>query len=819
MNLLTDSINVILPQNTIPSELLARNHWVNWGPRKNKQGETINKMPIDPKTGKNAHSNYPATWGSFDQAAAGVTRFQNISGFGFVFSEQDPYCGVDLDKCRDQQTGVVEPWAVDIVADLASYTEISPSGTGLHILVRGKVPGKRNRSGHIEMYDRGRYFTMTGTMLPGTPATINERQDALDRLYARTLNENALPQSQAARPLDLSDRELIQRIKSSAQGAKFDRLWQGDISDYGGDDSAADLALCNILRFWTGGDAGRIDSLFRQSGLMRPKWDRPDYRTRTIEAACRTQEYYDPQRSTRVMPGAMSEVSEPVAEEWPEPTPLRRSADPPEFPTDALPVDVGKFVDALSDFAQTPKGLAASMALGMLAAALAGKCEIKARTGYTEPLNLYLLALLPPASRKSSVLNEITKPLRDFEKDAIAKARPEVAQSESQYKRLKKKLEFLENAYAKGTGTKKPKQKTGEESNIPAVADAVQVSDIDRLAADLAEFKVKKLPQYIIQDITAERTASKLDENSGVLALFSPEGELIENAKGRYSKGFNFEVYLKAHSGDPLKVDRENPEKKPIYVDRPLLTIGICAQPDVITELPAAFSGRGLLARFLYCVPASNIGQRKVKTEPVPLSVAAGYYGCIKKLLDIPVVTDESGRRDEVQFTLNREATSLLDEFAEDVEKALGDPERLGALPEWGGKFVGAVLRIAGLLHAADNAGNIDAMLRPIQADTLLRAIRIGDFFMEHAKTAFSIMKTSETVVNAEFILSWLRRGQIREIQRKTLLDKLRGRFRTAAELDEPLKMLCEYDWIREKKIAVPGTHKPKTIYEVNISI
>lgn len=325
------NVNTIIPHNTIPRELQALEQWVNWGPRKNKQGEIINKMPIDPNTGRNAHSNFPATWGKYQQAIEGLNRIRDVSGIGFMFSESDPYCGIDLDKCRNKETGELESWAARIVSEMNSYTELSPSGTGIHIITKGKLPGDRNRSGKIEMYDKLRYFTMTGNILRGSPATINDKQEALNSLYARTFKEDALPQQAkpAPRPLDFSDRELIAKIEASEQGAKFSRLWRGDTLDHGSDDSAADLALCSILRFWTGGDVGRIDSLFRQSGLMRPKWERPDYRARTIEAACKTQEYYDPEQRAResnsgqgiTQEEEQDEIQDDSAVPWPEPMP------------------------------------------------------------------------------------------------------------------------------------------------------------------------------------------------------------------------------------------------------------------------------------------------------------------------------------------------------------------------------------------------------------------------------------------------------------------------------------------------------------------
>ena len=119
----------------------------------------------------------------------GAYKKHGYGGIGFVFTPEDDLCGVDLDGCLDQQTREMEPWAREIVEELNSYTEISPSGTGVHVLVRAKLPAGRNRKGRFEAYDRGRYFTVTGRHLPGTPRGIEGRQEELQRVVRRVFGE------------------------------------------------------------------------------------------------------------------------------------------------------------------------------------------------------------------------------------------------------------------------------------------------------------------------------------------------------------------------------------------------------------------------------------------------------------------------------------------------------------------------------------------------------------------------------------------------------------------------------------------------------
>jgi putative DNA primase/helicase len=262
----------------IPSELKARPQWVVWRQEEREgQPTKIPYQPRDPK--KKASSTNPDTWGTFEQALS-MAQTNGFHGIGYVFSPQENHAGVDLDHCRNPGTGVIEPWAREIIDRLQSYTEISPSGCGVHILIRGTVPPGGNKKGKVEMYSQARYFTTTGHQLEGTPTTIEARQTELEALHREVFGE---PQEQAQEsprstaPLDLTDLEIIAKAKSAQNGDKFDRLMGGDITGYPSA-SEADMALCSVLAFWTQ-DPGQIDRIYRTSGLYRnpgrdKKWNR-----------------------------------------------------------------------------------------------------------------------------------------------------------------------------------------------------------------------------------------------------------------------------------------------------------------------------------------------------------------------------------------------------------------------------------------------------------------------------------------------------------------------------------------------------------------
>ncbi len=262
---------------SLPSLLRPLPQWVGW--RLESRDGKPTKVPINPRTGQRAATDQPASWGSLEDAQAAVGRYQ-LSGIGFVFEAGGGLVGVDLDKCRDTTSGQIEPWAQEIVRELDSYTELSPSGTGLHVLLSGELPAGSRRKGHVEMYDRGRYFTVTGDHLAGTPAEIQVREAELWAVHAKVfgpiLSTERAPASTRSSAIH-SDAEIIRRASDARNGAKFARLWAGNWQGEYLTQSEADSALCAMLAFWTGNDSARMDALFRQSGLFREKWNEKHY--------------------------------------------------------------------------------------------------------------------------------------------------------------------------------------------------------------------------------------------------------------------------------------------------------------------------------------------------------------------------------------------------------------------------------------------------------------------------------------------------------------------------------------------------------------
>lgn len=308
-------MSTIVNAGAIPVELRERPQWVTWR-RELREGKTT-KAPWSADGSRRASCDDPATWGAFGVATAAVEA-RRAAGIGFQITGQDPYVGIDLDHCIDAE-GNVEAWAGEILVRLDSYTEVTPSGCGLHIWVRGRLPGDRRRKDGIEMYDRDRYLTVTGDVVQEASQSIEDRQAELEEIYREIFGESEPePHSNGRRPtlpLDISDQDLLDKAFRARNGGAFRALWEGDRSAFNDDDSAADQSLCNRLAWWTNRDSARIDRLFRQSGLMRAKWERDDYRQSTIDKALAsvTEGYEPPAPSPRPRPRPRDDSQAPSA--------------------------------------------------------------------------------------------------------------------------------------------------------------------------------------------------------------------------------------------------------------------------------------------------------------------------------------------------------------------------------------------------------------------------------------------------------------------------------------------------------------------------
>lgn len=291
-------------------ELSRFNHWVVY--KKEKNREKITKIPYQPN-GYKAKPTDPKTWTTYNKAKDAMET-DKFDGIGYVLTADQGYICIDLDHCRNPETGDIDQWAKDIIGIVeeagGAYYEVSPSGTGIHLWGRGKLPDNKGihspmKNGHkIEMYTHAHYMTVTDKPLNDT--ALKDIQPAIDKILtmlkkppAESGEEKAVT-STPVPVLNLSDGDIITLIRKKRSGPKFHSLYDlGDVSTYGNDRNRADQALLNMLAFWTGKNAEQMKRIFLSSKLAealgRKAGHEDDYLNRSIKTAIEsTSQVYDP---------------------------------------------------------------------------------------------------------------------------------------------------------------------------------------------------------------------------------------------------------------------------------------------------------------------------------------------------------------------------------------------------------------------------------------------------------------------------------------------------------------------------------------------
>jgi replicative DNA helicase len=481
--------------------------------------------------------------------------------------------------------------------------------------------------------------------------------------------------------------------------------------------------------------------------------------------------------------GELADTSTGLDGGWGPPIPLGATGAVPAFPVEVLPGWLGEYVAAVATATQTPPDLAGMLALAVLATVAAGAVEIQPRPGWQEPLCLFVAVGMDAGTRKSSVFTALTRPVAEFERDQAGAALPAITETITL-----RRIAEQTAAQAEAAASKAPTEQR-EKRQAEAIA----------RAAEAANLVVPPVPRWLVDDATPEALAGLL-ATYGRIALLSPEGDVFDQMAGRYNQtaGPNLGVYLKGHAGDLLKVDRRG--RPPEYVERPCLTIGLTVQPEVLRGLAArpGFSGRGLLARFLYSLPASLVGRRQAGAPPVPPVVADRYTRELQSLA--ASLTTASGPTRDVGpavLVLDEEAAELLLAFERELEPRLaastGD---LAHLAGWAAKLAGATCRLAALLHLAGRLR--DGWGQPIGADTFTDASRLADYLVEHARAVFDLMGADPRIDDARWLLEWINRaGRTQFTRRDAHRAAPRGRFPKATDLEPALRLLEEHGYLR----------------------
>jgi hypothetical protein len=504
----------------------------------------------------------------------------------------------------------------------------------------------------------------------------------------------------------------------------------------------------------------------------------------------------EPRMAPKDASGGSGEPGHGGAEcDWEPPVGLEGGA-LPEFPIAALPAPLAEYAAAVAKAVQVPVDMPGVLILGALSAACGRDFVVQVADGYIEPVNLYLVVAMDPGNRKSAAISKMIAPIEAYERQLREERKVPVAIERAEYDAFVKRLEETKREAAKAAPEDQP-------AALAAVREA---------AADLETRRLPVLPRLLADDITSEKQVSLLVEH-GSMAMLSPEGGVFDIIGGRYSGGEpNLDVYLKAHTGEPITVDRMNRPSE--HVARPILTLCLTVQIIVLRRLAEKrdFRGRGLVARFLYSIPPSLLGKRAVDPPPVPADLSRAYEQLLRTLL----VNAGGPIEDPRMLRLSGEARAAWLAFCTEHEPRLGDGGDFASMTDWAGKLPGAIIRIAGLLHAAQFPGAPTDT--PISAATMASAIALGRYFTSHALAAFAIMGADPTLDGARHILAWLKRIDASSFVLRDAFQALKGTFRKVDELRAALAILEERSYIRQRpegRREGPG-RKPSPTYNVN---
>lgn len=458
----------------------------------------------------------------------------------------------------------------------------------------------------------------------------------------------------------------------------------------------------------------------------------------------------------------------------------------PVFPAEELTDVLRNFTVAVAEDLQVAVDMPAVSVLAAVSLCAQKKFLVNPKPGWLEPVNLYASVVALPSERKSPVQAAVMNPVHDFVREENERRRPQVEEYQTRKDLIQRRIESLKKLATSGRKAKGESQTTADDIML-----------LYRELEDLEQGAIDYLC-LVSDDITMEALASVMAANDEKMAIVSSEGGIFNTLAGLYSNGMvNMDIFLKAYSGDFFQSDRQKRKRETLH--HPALTVLLMVQQAVLEAIMGNedFKGRGLLARFLYSIPASLVGRRRYDTTPVPREVENDFRDLIQRLLSIPY----TGESQIIKFT--KEAQEETRKLFYDLEPRLkGDLAQLG---DWAGKHHGRVMRIAALLHICDHVE--DAANVPLPGETVRRARIIGDYFIEHAKSAYQIMGISEdqATKDAKYILKRLDDVGESEINKRDLWRMCDGHLDSTEVFNQGLGILLKRGYICIESRATGG--------------
>ncbi len=480
----------------------------------------------------------------------------------------------------------------------------------------------------------------------------------------------------------------------------------------------------------------------------------------------------------------MSYITEQNSDEWDTPQEFE-GVKLPKWPNNAFPEQAQKYIQELSRSSETPIELAAMLFLPAVATTSHKKYIVEVKKSYRETVNLWTLPILPPASRKSSVYGQITAPIRLWEEQQKAALEPIIKEKISKNKTIEEKIKRLRQRAAN----------TNDDLSFDQFQE--QIAALERELTSMPTY-----PQLWTSDITSEHLGTLMAQNDEAMSILSDEGGIFDIIGGLYSNGrANIDLLLQSHSGGPVRVDRGS--KPPIFLKLALTSMGITVQPEVIKRVckNKTFRGRGLLGRFLYVMPASNIGFRTLDEDPMDESIRMHYQDSIMAILNQPYnMMNGSPHRHILE--LEPEAYSKWLEYSKMIEMMMGsDLDFLSHITDWAGKLSGQIARIAALLHIYRYAFE-KPWERSISVQDMQGAIKIGHVLTRHALKVFNLIHEDDAIEVAQNILKWITDLNLERFTQRDCGRKFRT-YQKHKLLRPGLNILKEGGYLHE------WTHKP----------
>ena len=740
---------------SIPAELRALPQWVLWkyGSRDGKP----TKLPINANTGRLADTTDPATWTTFENA----TARQNGNGLGYVFSADDPYTGIDFDACRDPKTGAIAAWAQPWIEKLNSYSEVSPSGTGIKVWVKAKwpmgagkkksvaeaelIPGKKPA---IEAYDHSRYFEVTGERLDGLPAEPQERQEEIDELCRAFFSESA--RSSYREGAKASRSSVVERAR------KYLDTIPGAISGSGGHNQTFRVACVLVLGFglakpealallleynrrceppWSDRELlHKVDSADKQEGPRGYLRDaQPDEWANTS-----VPEYHE----EAALNNAGGDGDKWSSDLWPDPLPLGNELPPVEpFNDEFLPESFRPAAKDIAQRMQVPLDFPAVAQVLTLAGAVNRRAEIQPKandyTWVVKP-NLWGGIIAPPGFMKSPTVECATKPLREIEDDY----RRTFEQDGLEFQKAREFWELRRNAYRQSitAAFKAGKPLPNEIGPPPEEPKPV------RLIINDATFES-------LHEIMAVNPAGILlirDELSGFLAQLERHGREGERA-----------FYLEAWNGNTgHTIDRIG--RGSIHVPACCVSMVGGIQPNRLKNyfadtLRGGPTDDGLIQRFQLLVwPDLPSGWMLVDRFPDSAALKQ-VESILKKLVRLDAEAP-------LRLRFSAEAQELFNDWMAELEAKVRSEDIHPALAGHLSKFRKTMPALALLFELADRGamGGFDGFVASLQADSQIygevslqhtqQAAAFCDYLESHARRVYACVITPQ--VRAAHVLA-----------------------------------------------------------------